>query len=404
MLGKYCETAYFDGIHELYRSRNNKAKFLFWISVMTLTLTAAIWFTYETCIGYMTSPIVSSVTTIRSPTMDLPEVLICYNGGLNVTAMKEENLSENLIHSLHLNLYGGRPDLESNDRRIAANLELGAYMSLMNFGIKEIVERFSYKRQDVVTVFKYGGNKTGACNVTETVLTPNGNCFSFVHNGQQNYPSLSGGLMFKLKLPGNSYAEVFLDETSELDLSKDFSFTLEKTLGGQQSFRWIVIAPYTRTEVVLWTKLYKRSLKGCENDPLFYTSNTCFERCYIAIAIEVCNCVPNHDWINIPGKNAVACNPLNFTCEMDPDKYKEIRKCQKACKPMCSEWIFETSLSSSSPSYDNTHPAYVKIAYNTMQYTQVSTQGLGYVPKFGQNFYYSSPDNQLTKPANKNFQ
>lgn len=103
MFGNYCEHACLDGMQDLYESRNHKPKFIFWAIVMGTMLSASAWFTYRTIVGYLNTSTVTSVSTIRSSKMEMPEVLICYNGGLNVSAMEEENLTENLIKSFHYN-------------------------------------------------------------------------------------------------------------------------------------------------------------------------------------------------------------------------------------------------------------------------------------------------------------
>lgn len=265
---------------------------------------------------------------------------------------------------------------DPNDTKLAlANNELITYMNHTKMGIKEIVEKFSYKCEDIVTQFILFRMDIfpGCVKMAESIITPKGNCFSFVNNGNQTYPTLNGGIAFKLRLPTQTFYEVYPNEARSYDLGNDFSFTLEKNLGGEQSFRWITVAPYTRTEITLWTKLYKRTSNKvpCENDPAYYSSNTCFLRCDLGKVIEVCKCMPIDQWSNFYGRNVSACNPFNSNCNMTQNHYDEIHECQIKCKPMCLEWIFETSSSFSFDDNQDSTQSYVKIGYNTMQYTLV---------------------------------
>lgn len=382
MFHKWCEKTSCDGIADLYESRNNKGRFLFWSVIMAAMFVTSILFTYKTMIYYMETPTVTNVATVRQSKLDMPEIMLCYKGGLNTTAMKE-HFSDNLIISLTKALFP-MVDNQSLDLDLASR-ELQDYMTATKLDIKGVINQFSFNCDDVVVsvmqpadlIWHYSG-----CEFTVPAVFSVGRCFIFKNISQQTFPSLKGGLKIQLKRPKNSFSDIFVNESKKFEIGNDFKLFMERAIGFDQTKRSFTIPIGIRSEVTLLTKLYKRDpgITDCTNGEPFENSNTCFYQCYVVEKIRSCNCVPIYWWFNDSAyANVSTCDVFQNTCD---DPQVEIEACQSRCKPMCEEWIFESSFTFG-VLQDKSH-ALLVIGYGTMHYTQVR---ISFIKLY---FYYAS--------------
>lgn len=375
MFRKWCEVTSCNGVVDVLESKQsgNTVKFMFWIIVVITMVTATCWFTFRTIQCYIETPIVTNVAMVFEGTMPLPQVLVCYNGGLNVEAMKLAGLSNNLIYDLPSTLAAYVYKWNTS----AA--ELNEYMSKQNLRIKDVLEKFGYGCSDFVSllVLPTFSPNLACINVT-TVYSDQGKCYVFSQNGRQEWPGIGGGITMELRRPLNSYYELNSDRANEIMMNDGFSMSFEKTIGQQKSSNTVLIPLNAKVEIVLNVKRFVRLGNGktCDSSPTMYTSNTCYWACYLKEMIRHCNCGSITYWNDaLSAYGYEMCDPF-FEINNCTDLfmyYDRVRACQALCKPICDEWIYETSVSyilQQNARY-RLNKSNVAVAYTTMQYTKV---------------------------------
>lgn len=100
MFKKWCNETYCDGIRELYQSRNQPGGFTFWILAMIIMVSGTGIFMARVIDTYKKSQVRTTYTNIQVSEMVMPEILLCFNGGLNGSAMRNANFSKGLILAL----------------------------------------------------------------------------------------------------------------------------------------------------------------------------------------------------------------------------------------------------------------------------------------------------------------
>lgn len=374
MLRQWCEVTSCNGIIDLYESTNSKWKFAFWSTTMSVLLCAAVWFTYQTAMGYIETPTVTNIRTVTKSGIELPDIAICYNGGLNVSAMRMENLSDLLITSFSISLTN---DEWSSDNVVQAKKELINYLTEKQIGVKEMLMNFSYKCEDVVLFFK---NFTNAipCTKVKTVMSDRGKCYMFQNVGEQLVPGKVGGVVINLARPNNSFYEMYPKLATEMNIIGDFSVSMEKTIKNQISHRSYIIPINVTAKITLNPKHYIRcaSEQQCNDSENFHSSDHCFFSCYIQATKQLRNCVPPGYWDeDAVDPDTAACHPFTTSDVYEKREERPHQACQKNCLPKCDEWVYESTISYSflDSTFVNRPKSYVLIAYNTLQYIEVYT-------------------------------
>lgn len=369
MLSKWCQVTTCAGILDLYEARNRKIHFTFWAIVLIIMVLCCAWFTYKAIAEYFLRPVVTNVATVRSESMDLPEILLCYNGGLNVSEFKESNISDNFIHVFSASFYDFNFEMWNVNEMTA---ELYHNMNKHNIGIKDFAEKHGFKCEDMLMTFTNSDNSVTTCDEASLMITQHGNCFKFKSKSSQNFPGVLNGAYLRLKEPKNAFVHFYPEDSINLDLNHEFTVTLEKNLGPYHSLRSIVVPVDAKTVITLNTKLYTREGEGkyCQTNENIYNSNSCFLNCWLEEIQHRFDCVP----LNMAGNysNYNICNPFEYHWSRINNTKVDFCS-QQNCLPLCEEWIFEATVTHSSYSSLglNKSTTEVLIGYNTMQYTKV---------------------------------
>lgn len=372
MFKKLSKSIAFDGIRDLYNSKGNPRHLFFWSLCISLMIGTSAWFTYRTVVEFVNSPTVTKVDTVNDVLMDMPEMIISYNGGINVSALREANFSETFIQKITSSFFVGNFQPFNNP---TLSEELTSHLTKHKIGLGDFAKNIGYTCEDLVLIFQ-SNNTERRCRNSELIFSERGNSYAFKNNSPQWYPGLLGGMQLVLKAPETSYVRMYPKNYTVLlmDMNDDFSITLEKTLGQYLSRRSYLIPTKTKVEITLNTKFYKRLScnRPCSNSPDFYTSNTCFFNCWVSVIKMNLNCVPLSMSGYITVNQSEICNPFSdikgFVSKQD------IQNCNDNCVPLCNEWIYEATLAYSSIESltKNQSVSIVSIGYNTMQYTKVN--------------------------------
>lgn len=173
ILKQFCQNAYCNGIKELYESRNRKWHLLFWVCTLTAMLGCSFYFVAKVVKQYISSPTVTRVTTYPSTQLEMPEVMLCFNGGFNVSAMLAENLSQDLIQILSGALTLGMATFQNVT---AAKYELDSYLRVKNLTVDGLYEKFAYTCSDMIEYYYEAGVdrnfQNRACTRPTTYVSP----------------------------------------------------------------------------------------------------------------------------------------------------------------------------------------------------------------------------------------
>lgn len=372
MLKKWCNVTSCDGVIDLYEAKDNKIRFYFWIVVMTVMSSASVWFTYRTVKGYITTPVVTNVAMVPLSLMPLPEVMVCYNGGFNVSSMKAKNLSEDFIRTFQISFnIQSRPAGMNYSKSIK---ELDTYLKFNNMTLFNFIQKFSYLCEDLITYSRRPNPALGdRCNDVEQLVTSLGNCYVFYNNKHQWYPGIWGGMVLHLQIPNNSFVQYYPDDAFDANLQQAFSITLETSLIHQQSKRSLLVPANMRAEITLHPKHYVRSLgqSSCVSDDRMYTSNSCPWSCWKRQLMATAGCIPLEFSDDSNRSKLDVCNPLKYP----PLNFNlsHVLDCTLKCSVKCDEWIYESTVTYSN--WDSVTPngrrSSVGFGYSTLQYTEV---------------------------------
>lgn len=378
MFTKWCKNAYCDGIRELYESKNKPKQFAFWLLTMILMVTGSAYFIAHIIIKYREKPTVTMFSTIPSTNLEMPQFLLCYNGGLNASALKLNLFSDNLI----LILSGTSAMSGMNESSVlSAKNELEKYLQKNNLDIIEFYQKFSFTCQDMVDIVYPAGNSINFTNiacVNMTVLpSPDyGSCLLYNQSGFQHWPGVRGGVRFYLKSIKDSLVSMYPDLAMKSDRSSDFVVSIEKNFF-IPTYRSYLVPMNMKTELALNTKNYVRlpdATPSC-NTASSHNSNDCFNRCYVQQTLDNCGCIPFRYYNRFEDKNRTICTNFDeYFCEKL--NYSKTFKCQSICKASCDEWIFDATAFYAPiiPVASEEFSTSLWIGYHSMHFTRVSVK------------------------------
>lgn len=380
MFAKWCQSTSCHGIGNLYEARTNKPFFLFWAIVTTSMICLCIFFSYATIKGYIESPYVTNIATISNTTLAFPEIMVCYNGGYNVTALKEANFSEDFIYALMTDAISA-----PNIRNISitdSEIEFLSYKNHQNISNRQFYTRFQFQCTDIII----SSDETDlSCEHAETISNNDGACFALTNNGYQY--RLAVGIYLELSSPNTSYASIYGNENNEIKnikgpVTRDFLVQIEKTLDVSPVGRFYRIPINNRVDMIMYPKLYKKtySTDRCEPNATRYpTSNSCYSRCDAELARGGCGCtLIQYDKLNVSNDMDV-CPPF-VVCDFLLEDLKKVfydkkEKCSAKCLQKCDTWKYDPVLTFS-PIDERVfkNRSHIHILYDNLQYQKVCSE------------------------------
>lgn len=372
MFSKWVEVTSLNGGIDWYQSRDKKSHFTFWTVVMMTMIACSIVFTYRTIQDYVNQPTITTTTNVQNASLEIPEVLICFNGGLNMKKMRDKGFSEEFI----INFIGNMRTETGNVSLLEIlHKELMEFLQKHDMNMRDFYGIFSYACQDILikTNLESFIGKKYCQDVTNLYSNTFGKCQLFEKNVPQNYPGIDGGFALDLKVPPDSFYEYYPFLAAEKSYSNSFSISLD------QHFRWItrrwLLAPSNmRTEITLRTSRYLRlaSSNPCDSAENTYSSNTCFHRCYAEAYYKYCNC-SLLEYLDSPDEHNYPhiCTSVEPNCTAYDMEWAQ--PCNTQCRRKCKEWVYDSSVSYGALEQKsiNSSVAYVSVGYNTMSYMQV---------------------------------
>lgn len=370
MFSKWCENTSLNGALEWYQSRNSKASFTFWTIIMLSMIALSAYFTYKTVEDFYHQPTTTNSRSEQSTVMQLPEILICYNGGMNVEALMNAGFQFDFIKMLTaVMMENGEIDWDDTQ---SVDEVLKKYLEVNKMNMRDFLRNFSYSCSDIIV--QKPSFATTCNNVTSLYSTLFGRCALFRENDSQLYPGISGGKKFRLKFPSNSFYAFLPNLAIDYDMNNGFYFSFDKHFKWITR-RWSLVPANVKAELVLTTQRHIRlpSYKPCDDDKNIYSSNTCFHRCYAEAFYNSCRCQLLEYLDSSPGDTNVTqvCRPsqcVNYD-------YTLARPCQKRCHPKCDDWVYESSATYSflePKKLGNQSESIVWVGYNTMEYLIVN--------------------------------
>lgn len=378
MIEKWLKESYCDGFREIYETRNEPAKFLFWSVTMMVMMAGTGYFIYGVVINYQKSPTATTYSTIPMTEMALPEILICYNGGLNGTSLMEANISKDLILALSGSFTLGM--LNSNVVDKAQN-ELDNFLIRDKIDIIKFYHKFGYDCEDIVDIV-YPAAKAReldnlACrNLSHIYSAYYSKCYLHVDNGIQHWPGINGGMRMYLKSPQDSVSVLYPDVALRSDRSQSFAVFIQKTFFILTE-KQVLVPMNMKTEISLSTKRYIRlpeSKTSCSST-MTASSDDCFNRCYGDVFYRYCGCYPFRSYNPEVDRLKKICNVFE---EQSCRTYEPQANfdCQAGCIPMCDEYVYDMTISYASVGTSSLSVASLWIGYDTMQITKVLYQNL----------------------------
>lgn len=340
---------------------------------MTSMVAASGWFTYKTILSYINKPTVTNVQTVPTVPIQLPDMIICYAGGLNVSAMKVENFSENLIKTFSA-LYSGAFLKSMNVT--AAKIEVQEYMKNNLVDTNHLLNKFGYDCEDILKFIWVGFNELSCREDASAIVGSYGKCYLFQNLAKQYYPDSSGGIQVVLEEPDNSFSNTYMDAESDMSIPNGFSISLENDFGNQPTSKYLLIPTNVVAEIALYLRHYKRFPNGvaCNDSDKLYNTNTCFIECYIQATERVCHCVDPYYWYDdLSIRNLTICG-LNDLEHCQNYNRTTMYLCQSKCLPKCDEWNFESTVTYHILYSGQSQKAksIVRIYHKIMQYIEVN--------------------------------
>lgn len=297
----------------------------------------------------------------------MPEVAVCFNGGMNASAMMQANFSDELILRLS--------DMKTSSRNESVIQELESYLFKNDLKMPELISKFGYTCEDMLSSKVQAGDlnliDVGCQNVIHFPSSVYGTCMLFKNNGYQYWPDMDGGVRFHLTVPPLSVSEVKPDLIDETDRTIAFMMTVVERFDFSMA-KSRFISPNMKTEIILSPVHYVRLLDGgnCESDAIYLSSNDCFQKCYSQTVFESCGCIPLKYYDSLHDFDKPTCNLYELTCSNYSDS-KTVR-CENYCKPLCDEWVYDMVMSISPLTGIKKSKAVVWIGFAQMQYTKVT--------------------------------
>lgn len=342
-------------------------------------VTACIFFTVKTSLGFVETPIITSYVTKLFHNKTMPEIAVCFNGGLNASALMKKNFSDELILRVSDTKLANHNDSVMN--------ELENFLFDNNLKMPDFITKFGYTCEDMLSrKFQAGdlsSTNIGCQGVTYFPSSVYGLCMLFKNNGYQYWPDLDGGVKLHLTVPPMSVSEVKPDLVHETDRSITFLLTVSERFDFSM-VKSKFILPNMKTEIILSPVHYVRLPNGgnCESGQIYLSTNDCFQKCYSDSVYESCGCVPLKYYSIVDDADKITCNLDQVQCS----NYSESKtvECENNCTPLCDEWIYDITLSASPFLSKNGSKSIVWIGFNQMQYTQVNERdiSLNYIKNF----------------------
>lgn len=359
-----------NGVIDLYEARKNCYRVSIWLAVLTSMTALCCYSMFNTIVGFINSPTMTTITTVPNATMAIPDILLCYKGGCNAKKMNQTmGLSEGLIKEFinnFMDIISGSTN-QNND----AEKEFKNYLKDKQIDIKQFYAEISYRCEDIFEYKSKSGEfalRDPCQNVFQTVVeyyTPC-NCFVLKGNDVQTWPSIFGGIRMKLREPTGSMHERYPDKITngyELDFRKKY---IAPTLTS------LKIPINVVADIALKPTHHKR-LMNCYGNNEEQNSNDCYRQCFIKYVRKYCNCNLIADQTL---KNETFCTVFEFKkCvrENNNTLIKESSMCSASCQASCDEWEYDFTMSLANLGVTTTNNSltHINVGYNSLQYVQV---------------------------------
>lgn len=374
MTEKWCKDSYCDGVREMYETRNEPAKFGFWTFIMIIMISGTGYFIFRVVTIYKESPTATTYSTVPMTSLTLPELLLCFNGGLNGTALKRANFSIDLIAALSGALVLGMMDSSTLEK---SQKELDNFLIDNKINILQFYERFGYDCEDIVDIiYPAGADRVFhniACQNVSRIMSPfYGVCLLYANNGVQHWPGMSGGMRIYLKSPPDSLSVLYPDIALKADRSQSFVVSIQKDffIPAEKQF---LVPTNMKTEITIDTKHYIRlpESKASCSPQIISSSNDCFNRAFGNTFFDSCGCYPFRYYNSVEDKEKKVCNVFE---EQSCQNYNSKPNPNWNCIPICDEWVYDVTLSYAPSGSEELPYASVWMGYDSMQITKVSYQ------------------------------
>lgn len=370
MFQEWCNKTSLNGIIDLYEARCQKWRFSFWLLVMLLMLCLTIYLTVLNIVSYIASPTVTNVFTVPQNNNPMPDVVLCYKGGMNEENMKKFHLSESMLKAWRGNYMGDKAfnntDTEEEFNQFLKRYDMTVeefFLNVTSFNCNKIIE----KRMEAGDFF----NDLKCTNVSKFVGRYGRPCLLMKENGIQRWPNPSdGGTRLTVKSPKPN----FTMDSDHPNIMNSFDVAIEKKIITavdkvyQIPLNYIV---YVYLKLVHHVRLNK--VKPCNGDTTFTSSNSLRSRCLFNSIWDSCQCAcPGLTIPNLDSKKNL-CNIFEFKRKCN---LKAIMEASYPCATqqivLCEEFEYQASISYAPFQNERVNNiTNVYISFASMGYTQV---------------------------------
>lgn len=362
-----------DGIRELYETKQEPLKFMFWVVTMSVMMSGTGYFAFRIVTRYNVAPTTTTYSTVPKTPLSIPKIVVCFNGGLNGTALTEANFSKDLMLALSGALTLGTMEISSMNK---SKREFDNFLTFNKIDILQFYQRFGYDCEDIVEIVYLAGVgrqfDNVACKNVSRLLSPfYGVCFLYINNGFQTRPGLMEGIRMYLKSPPDSLASLYPNIALRADRSQSFVIMIDSNffILPEKTF---LVPISVKTEISLDIKHFIRlpeSNSSCIKQE-FFSSDNCFNRCFGDVFYEFCGCYPFRYYNSEVDKLKKICNV--FEEQSCPTYNPKLNfDCQQYCIPICDEWIYDVTITYAPSATESQQSASLWIGYESMQITKV---------------------------------
>lgn len=384
MIERWCRNTTLGGINDLYEFKGKKGHLTFWIIVLIVMFGLTVLLMVTNIMSYINSPTITKIETIIEKDLEMPEILLCYEGGLNVAKLKSFNLSDELISILQAGYHSSIDEKEF----LSMEMEFVDFLELHKISVKEFYEQISsYDCPDIIIDRQRAGdiakNDSKCFNVSVFIGEDTYPCLHLKDNGYQKISNpVKGGFQISISSPRGA-------QTGNREYSNDFtnSFTmaLDKSFHVQGDINIEIPLGYKFTILLSLTKFTRLHNQCFANPSAKFQSGSCHKYSLYNNTLAYCNCT-------IPGiKNPALetfpsniCSVFQFQ-KVCSDKWTQvisdaIQNTRETCITLCTEFAYSTSLSFLPLQSKNISKIF--LGYSHMQYTSVSVMFLLYFTFF----------------------
>lgn len=372
MIEKWCKNTSLNGIIDLYESKDKKGHFIFWICVMVLMLSLTGFLIATNIMNFISSPTMTKVDTVFEKDLQIPEILLCYQGGLNVAKMKSFNLSDKLISVLQGGYFSDVPDVEEP----SIEKEFTNFLEFQNISVKGFYEIISsHDCSDIIINRRIPGHIVSDANCLDVSIflgEDTHSCLHLKNNGYQvSSNPIKGGLRMELSSPKGAKTE----NRDYLDFTNSFTMALDRAFHVQGDVYTEIPLGYRFTIFLSLTKYTRLRQKCFQKGSVKLQTGFCHKSSFYNPVMTSCNCtlptVRNDPLEPFPDN---ICSVFQFR-KVCSDKWSQVRfdglQISRKCQMLCEELEFGTSLSFVPLEAKNISK--IIIGYSHMQYTNVST-------------------------------